>query len=254
MALPLWGELEKAQDDDQSIVAYVAQAIAEHEADPEAHLGAGESLEMHKSEDVIDHPPGCILPDKISFSDISFDTTFESLSGFAISSGVTNTSWPGVIFDIFDGGGDVRTLRANVLGIINSGDIEFDVLMDTYFSIDSEDSNEIIHIGLTDTANSVRYLGFKIDGGEVYGYARYGGTTYYTDSLYTISGTELVFVRVYYDYGADVIRFYVNGVELGTIEPSSAVSTSNQFGVYCADNGAESTVFRIFRWTLSRSI
>lgn len=254
MSLPLWAALEKAQDDPQTIAEAIAQAIAEHEADPTAHLGTGESLEQHKTAEVIDHPQASVLPDKVSVNDLSFDTTFESLSGFTISSGVTNASWPGVSFDIYDGGGDLRTLRINFAGLIASPSISYDVLFDTYFYVDSADSLEIINVGLTNTANTARYLGFRITGGEIYGYANYGSGEHLTSSLYTISGTSFVFVRVFYDYAGGVIYFYVNGTLEGTLQPDAAVSIDSQFGVHCADNGAESTVFRIFRFTFSRSI
>lgn len=253
MTLPLWGLLQKAQDNTQTIDEAIAAAIAAHEADPEAHLGEGESLQMHKTEEVIDHPPGSLLPDKISFSDLMFETTFESLGGFTVSAGVANTSWPGATFEIFDGGGDLRTLRANMLGIIDSGFIEYNYQADSYFYVDSADDNEIIHIGLTDSANSTRYLGFKIEDGQIYGYARWSGTVNYTSSLYSIAGAELVFVRVYYDYAGGVVYFYVNGTQVGTLQPSADISTSNQWGVHAIDNGAESTVLRLFRQTISRS-
>ena len=66
MTLPLWGSLEKAQDDAQTIEQAIDAAIIEHENDPTAHLGAGESLQSHKSEEIIDHPALSIVPDKFS--------------------------------------------------------------------------------------------------------------------------------------------------------------------------------------------
>jgi hypothetical protein len=67
MVLPLWGQLEKAQDDDTTIMEAIAEAIAEHEADPTAHLGSGESLQAHKSDGVIDHPAQSVVLDKTPY-------------------------------------------------------------------------------------------------------------------------------------------------------------------------------------------
>lgn len=254
MTLPLWGQLEKAQDDDQTIDEAIASAISTHEADPEAHLGSGESLEMHKTEAVVDHPQGSILPDKISFSDLSFDTTFESLSGFTVSSGVTNPAWPGAIFDVYDGGGDLRTLIANLLGIIDSGDIDHNVLMDCYFSIDSEDYAETINAGLENVSGPNYYLGFRVDAGDIVGFARWGGSEHVTGSLGTVSTAEVVFVRVYYDYAGGVIYFYVNGVQVGTLQPGSAIFANGAYGIRADANTAESTVLRVYRITISRSL
>lgn len=65
MADPTWDALAKNQIDPELISEYVAAAIVAHESDPEAHLGAGESLEQHKTNDVIDHPAESILNDKL---------------------------------------------------------------------------------------------------------------------------------------------------------------------------------------------
>lgn len=67
MALPLWGQLEKSTDDPQTIEEAIDAAIAAHNEESDAHLGLGQSLESHKSEDVIDHPPESVLPDKLRF-------------------------------------------------------------------------------------------------------------------------------------------------------------------------------------------
>lgn len=63
-----WGSLPKAQDDAQTINEAITAAISVHESDPTAHLGAGESLEQHKINGIIDHPASSIVPDKFSIS------------------------------------------------------------------------------------------------------------------------------------------------------------------------------------------
>lgn len=254
MTLQLWGLMQKAQDDPRTIEEVIADMIAEHEEDPEAHLGDGESLSMHKQEDVIDHPPGSILPDKWSFTDYDFETNFESLSGFTISSGVTNTSWPGVIFDIYDGGGDLRTLRANFTGVLTGTTLTYDYLCDTYFAVDSADDLDIIDIGISDTGMTTRSLGFRITGGDLYGVARWGSSEQLTSSLGDVTDGNIKFVRVYYDYGANLITFYLNGVAVATLTPSSAVQISNQWSVRAQDNGAEGTLLRVFKTYISRGL
>jgi len=61
-----WGDLPKNQIDPQLITEAITEAINAHESDPEAHLGAGESLEMHRQNEILDHPASSIVADKIS--------------------------------------------------------------------------------------------------------------------------------------------------------------------------------------------
>ena len=65
MTNPTWGTLAKAQDDNTTVDAEIDAKIAAHEADPEAHQGEGESLQNHKSDDIIDHPADSVITDKI---------------------------------------------------------------------------------------------------------------------------------------------------------------------------------------------
>src|SRR4030042_340129 len=82
-----WGAIPKAQDDNQLIDEAIAAAISNHEADSEAHLGAGESLETHRAQDVIDHPAESIVSDKynnLSFTDKLFVSNFQSVDMYHI--------------------------------------------------------------------------------------------------------------------------------------------------------------------------
>ena len=66
MALPLWGELQKSQDDPETIEEAISRIVAEHEASPTSHLGDGESLQAHKSAETIDHPAESVVVDKFA--------------------------------------------------------------------------------------------------------------------------------------------------------------------------------------------
>lgn len=79
-----WGSLPKDQDNPQTIDEAIALAIANHEADPTAHLGDGESLEQHKSNEIIDHPINSVVDDKIITKRIVLETYFESVDAFEI--------------------------------------------------------------------------------------------------------------------------------------------------------------------------
>jgi len=66
MTIQNWGALQKSADDDETIEEAINRLIAVHEGDSNSHLGEGESMQNHKSADVIDHPAQSLVPDKFS--------------------------------------------------------------------------------------------------------------------------------------------------------------------------------------------
>lgn len=81
MSNPVWGQLQKALDDPETIEEAIVRLINEHAADPTAHLGSGESLNAHKTDEVIDHPAGSVVLDKSSYS-YAINSSFESVDGY----------------------------------------------------------------------------------------------------------------------------------------------------------------------------
>ncbi len=76
MGIQSWGSLQKSTEDDETIEQAIARLIAEHESDSESHLGVGESLEAHKTANVIDHPADSVVSDKIPDGSITTDKLF----------------------------------------------------------------------------------------------------------------------------------------------------------------------------------
>lgn len=87
MANPyIWAGLERATNDPTTIDQAIAEGMAAHNADPEAHLGDGESLQSHRAAEIIDHLAESVVNDKIRrtarryvaivdpVSDVDFDT------------------------------------------------------------------------------------------------------------------------------------------------------------------------------------
>src|SRR3990167_2052179 len=85
MSVETWGQLDKSQVDSEKVEAAIARLIAEHEADPDSHLGAGESLEAHRASEVMDHMAGSVLADKLQAGGLILFTTFETLAPFNIN-------------------------------------------------------------------------------------------------------------------------------------------------------------------------
>ena len=92
MSITNWGELVKAVDDDQTILEAIAELIAEHNADPDAHLGENGSLNSHKASEIIDHLAASIVADKFldhivaprhyDMSKFILDFSLESIDAF----------------------------------------------------------------------------------------------------------------------------------------------------------------------------
>jgi len=85
MTLPLWGQLQKAQDDTETIEEAIIRLIAVHETSPTSHLGDGESLSSHKQEEIIDHPQGSILADKFTNKEFVLQPLFEATGEYTVS-------------------------------------------------------------------------------------------------------------------------------------------------------------------------
>ncbi len=71
MAEPVWGQLDKALDDDEKIEAAITRLITAHNDDANAHIGAGKSLNTHKTQEVVDHPAESVVEDKVKDSNIN---------------------------------------------------------------------------------------------------------------------------------------------------------------------------------------
>jgi hypothetical protein len=79
-----WGLLPKSQIDNELIEEAIARLILEHNEDETAHLGTGQSLQSHKASEIIDHLARSIVFDKISGSQMIYNTQFENSAVFSV--------------------------------------------------------------------------------------------------------------------------------------------------------------------------
>ena len=99
MADPNWGLLEKSQVDNETIEQAIDRLITVHEDDANAHIGAGKSLNTHKTQTTVDHPADSIIEDKIPDSGVNvhhakwdkfvLDFPFTTLDGWTENHGGT---------------------------------------------------------------------------------------------------------------------------------------------------------------------
>lgn len=221
MADPVWGQLAKAQDDPQTVEEAINAAIAAHEADPEAHLGDGESLQTHRQNDIIDHPAGSVLGDKFTKSEFVFTPTFESFDNWS-KAGTTVQAEPGglklgtnnttnAVAYLYAGadyipvayGPAVATTLQAVLACSS---------ITNYTAYFLAGSNELV--------NDTPGIGFKFLNGTVYAVeAYYSGGSYHeaTLSVGTYAANAFHLYRVQVVPSENKAYFYIDGVQVGTL-------------------------------------
>lgn len=217
MTDPVWGLLPKSQTDAETIEQAIARLIAEHESDSGAHTGSGESLETHKSQEIVDHPAGSILVDKETFTEVVTRYAFESIDNWSFG----DTGWVN-----FKGGG-VVDIGSEWVEKSTNYMRQFITWPEQFW--EWEQNWLIQFIAWTDEADGVTAIlgfigysndwgfGFEFKDGDVRGFTIIDGVYEYT-SFFTIDHTDLHTYRAIYEKTDEEFRFYVDGVLKGTIE------------------------------------
>lgn len=217
MANPVWGLLAKSQDDAEKIEEAISRLIAEHEADPNAHLGVGESLETHRATDILDHVPGCVLADKWTMSEFDFTTLFENLGRFFLVGSYDNY-WPGVGL-YSEGSGAIK--KSSIEADLESNGFNFDTSKEMLMQISlytdiSSDCKVAVFLGRTYSDEYLRGMGVEIVGNTARFYL---GKTDGTSPVYlTWPGFEQgvnYIVRIHNVPSQNKVNFYVNGSLIG---------------------------------------
>lgn len=167
MAQNIWGILAESLLSNKTIREAIADMIADHEADPTAHLSETGSLQSHKASEIIDHEALSIVSDKIANKQITpaqlntqqlfITPSFESVDGYSKTIIGVNSSIDGA------GGGQLdltigetagnRVVLTCVCGQIQSGFSKNPVL-DCIVSSDAYDADHWVGIGNGDLDNA----------------------------------------------------------------------------------------------------
>jgi len=232
MSIPIWGLLQRALDNPQTIDQAIAAAIVAHEEEPTAHLGAGESLQAHKNDNIIDHPQGSVLGDKYTNREFTVMPTFSSFDhGYTRSAAGLSYSLAGVRMQT---GGTINTTRL----IRASGQFSpayFDALKETTFQYTARMINTTSYraYGVAGTDGELEVgpgLGFKFENNVLLAVEIYvdinGDPQEVTEVIagYTITARHLYRVHL---TSAGVATFYVDGDEVARW----TVTASSDFGL-----------------------
>lgn len=238
MAEPTWGQLEKAQDDNETIEQAIARLVDAHLADAAAHANATESLAVHKTQTIVDHPAGSIVKDKIpdweipteklhDFERIRISLPFESIDTWDKSAGIS-AGFHTVELRT-DGTNNNYQYMIGWSGLLPLWDKKQEALF-MFWNWDFSTVRAYIIVGTYQPNSSDgQNIGFKIINNAVYAVhnSYYAGTlTEYTTLLSGINSGNRHTYR--YDYYPGVkIDFYVDSVLKAT--HSSNLPSSAQF-------------------------
>jgi len=215
MADPVWGNLAKAQDDDETIEEAIARLIAVHETDPDAHTGAGESLETHKSQEVIDHPAGSVVDDKPKINKFSVQSSWESLDGWTQA---------GINFNYF-GYMEINTTTVlnNIAYLTNPSDDQYNLTPDKTKSPIFETvayvgggGNREARIGMGDL-DADEGVFFKYSSTKVYASYYDADNIEHDTELSGVSATGLHKLRIEIEWEVE-IRWYIDNILAHTLD------------------------------------
>lgn len=213
--------MQKSSTDDTTIDTAIADAIALHEADPDAHLGVGESIEQHKMAEVIDHPAGSIISDKY----LDFSVLIEKL---VTNKDYIRTNWESIDFWNMFGPGDfyynfgmckmyTTNTNNNVNQMFANADpfaIDFQTknpVFEMLVSL-SDNTSQLAYFGIGEFPNSMpaTFIGFKVSNGSLYA-CWSDDSAEYTSLISDIDVTIFHTYRAVFTSGSK-IEFYVDDV------------------------------------------
>lgn len=232
MADPVWGLLAKAQDDPELITEAIASAIAAHEADPEAHLGDGESLEQHRVNGVIDHPQASVLGDKMSNIEGLYFFLFESFDNYNVSAGGLFNSIGGIRFET---GGTINTQKyINAPG--QYGGNYYNTNKPTTFQFQAQfpsSTSQLAYMlaGGDGIINEPPGVGFKVVNGTLYAVETvWGDESFdeYTTEIEDVDITDSHIYRVQVVPADNEAILYIDGVQVATL----TLHTNSDVGLY----------------------
>src|SRR5574343_254791 len=215
-----WGMLPKSQKDPETIEQAISRMISNHEADSEAHLGAGESLETHRDQEIIDHKAESIVPDKMRDA---FSLLGNNVNAFFSFDPFYMTAYSSAI--------NLMTLNFRTAATLN--DIAFLCLSAYYFTeaffysnpwlilparFGATGTHEIYFgIGDHDIDFGYEFAGFKITGGYIYAETCDGNNSNRTSvqvSPFTSGDFHIYKIVV---TSGEKVDFYIDGALVATI-------------------------------------
>ncbi len=225
-----WYALSRTVSDPESILEAVDDKLQSHNQDPSAHGQSGEGINAHRTEDILDHPDGCIGLKKIVADKIVKFTDFITFDGFGTGGKYVSSGFMGSTIRA-EGGGNHGWCLAE------SGSLEayIDYTKNPFFQTTVElgyDTDQTFYMVLGAAAHEVAddSFGFKVVNSTLYAYWTKGGVQH-TSEITGVTVTNLNVYRAYCNSDENKIYFYVNGT-LKYTATNDYPTDSNSFVIY----------------------
>ena len=228
-----WGMLAKSQVDPETIEEAIARIIAEHNADEESHLAAGQSLQSHKAAEIIDHLAKSVYRDKLIFDRFQVDEHFNTIDIWNKNVNVEQTGYGGMTLRSPNEAGLAgEAFIYPTEGMASQATKIYSPSWESRLKF-SSNSDQIVYFGMYDV-NEPMGAGFKILNGTLY--ACYGDLAS-AEQLVEIAGITLT---VPHTYRIEMLSsgnttFYVDGILKATVA-TSLISDSGLIAYYFIDS------------------
>lgn len=257
MSLPVWGSLQKAQDDSETIEEAIERIVQEHDDDANAHLDTGQSLKSHKASEIIDHLALSIVQDKIGDGEISLQklladhriliSAMESLDGWVV--GGNQVLDFGCLRIYTDATSNDYSYAYVVPSYWTGLDWDKDFFWQSTIKLLATTNQQIYFgVGGSDYIGGYSGAGFYVDDGDLYCYHAVdsgGGYSYTTFQITGITLTDWHTYRIIFDETAGELSFYIDGVLKKTFDsglPTSDTDEAIMFQAKTTENAAKSII------------
>lgn len=252
MAVLTWGDLAKSQVDDETIEEAIARIVAEHNADEEAHLAAGQSLQSHKASEIIDHLASSVVADKISGHEAIFEGTFQSLDCWTITGIVELAGWGNVNVFVDDEGGlsaRIRSLVPVSTGFLNLGK---DILWQLATKL-AHTGNVTLLFGIQQALGSTpsKGFGFYHNATNFRAYYHDGSVAHYSSAITTWNNAPHVF-RVVNVASDHTLYYYIDDALVWSYNYTSAPAAVSAYCFFdSVAQAGESSEYTLYRFLCS---
>jgi hypothetical protein len=231
-----WQFMLKNQVDAEKIEEAIERIVGNHNDDPEAHLAVGQSLQSHKSYEIIDHLAASIIADKVGNYEITreklncnkfyIDLSWGSIDGFEYSGSEAVTTYAGAIYPHTNDTVNDSLLLRNPGDLVplnwQTMDFTFQTIVKFGFSGD-----QLIYFGIGQVADE--FVGFKVLNSTLY-------AVYITGGVETVSALAYFSTSVFHRFKVewlhdDVCNFYVDDVLVYSRACSYISSTEQVYNI-----------------------
>jgi len=245
MSIETWGDMNKSQIDSTLIETRISEMIAEHEADPTAHMGDGESISQHRENDIIDHPAGSTVGDKLTMTEFSFVPNLRDNTLFSTyeNNGAYDDGNPPSVFVSAWGETEYCGRSALLLGLTSFLDWDKNMLCQFNMVINEhEHYNAYLGFFYYSSGTFTEGFGFKIIDDLLYGFY-ISSTGMVSTSVIAFTPGNLTNLRAQYNATTRDLEFYVNGELAETLTVGTVPALNHDgritFTVEGNDTGAE---------------